>query len=419
MKMKLWEKIFIICNIIVILSIIGIYISRAVKYYKITNVIKENSKLVEILEKKVIYNGDGLYKEEENYYFKGKNVDNYVLYNNILYRIIGFDDNGIKLITNDTPTTLIYGTKDNYADSNIYNYLNNNYLNILNKEELVKSSWCNSNVDVNKYECTNNIDDYIGLISSKEYLNAGGKDSYLNNNTYFWLINSSLDNSKLYVNNEGTINNNYKNENDYYSYGVRPVIVLPISIQNYKGDGSIEKPYVLSSNSEIMISNHSVGTYVKIGEYTFRIISKEDEYTRLLLDSNLDKLSYNDAIKFINNEFISNIDSEILVKGKCYSNSYNIGNNYNLKNENETTAYACLPNIGDLFISEYDGIWLNTKYNNSLIYTISGSSIFADLKSSTNNVRPIINVKNELIISSGEGTKNNPLVVGGIDETNN
>ena len=53
MKMKLWEKIFIVLNIVVIIGIISFYAYRAVKYYKITNVIVEQSKLIDILDKTI------------------------------------------------------------------------------------------------------------------------------------------------------------------------------------------------------------------------------------------------------------------------------------------------------------------------------------------------------------------------------
>ena len=46
------------------------------------------------------------------------------------------------------------------------------------------------------------------------------------------------------------------------------------------------------------------------------------------------------------------------------------------------------------------------------MYTVSNDSLFADLTSNLNYVRPIINVKKDLIISGGKGTKSEPLVVG-------
>ena len=58
--MKRWEKIYIICNIVVIIFIISIYTYRMVYYYKKMNVVVKDSSLVDILENKVVYSGDGL-----------------------------------------------------------------------------------------------------------------------------------------------------------------------------------------------------------------------------------------------------------------------------------------------------------------------------------------------------------------------
>ena len=46
----------------------------------------------------------------------------------------------------------------------------------------------------------------IGLLSIKDYLNAGGKDGYLNNSEYFWTSNTS-ENKAYYVFSDGGINN--------------------------------------------------------------------------------------------------------------------------------------------------------------------------------------------------------------------
>ena len=120
--MKRWEKIYIICNIVVIIFIISIYTYRMVYYYKKMNVVVKDSSLVDILENKVVYSGDGLYKEDDNYYFKGKNVDNYVYYYGNLYRIVSVTNDGIKLISNDSVTSMVYGVNKVFSTSNIYKY---------------------------------------------------------------------------------------------------------------------------------------------------------------------------------------------------------------------------------------------------------------------------------------------------------
>lgn len=404
--MKRWEKIYIICNIVVIIFIISIYTYRMVYYYKKMNVVVKDSSLVDILENKVVYSGDGLYKEDDNYYFKGKNVDNYVYYYGNLYRIVSVTNDGIKLISNDSVTSMVYGVNKVFSTSNIYKYLNDTFSKTI--EGVKNSSWCNMNIDIDNYKCDEYIDGLIGLITTEEYLLSGGVNSYLNNGKYYWTINTS-DNKAYYVHSKGGINNNVSEE-DYYSYGVRPVFIIDRNIHNISGTGTSDDPYILTSNTMVDLGSHYVGSYVKINDKTFRILSIESDYVRLIYDGVLDKKTYSDSIKYINNKFISEY-KDILTLGKCVISEYSVGTNYLLK-ETSTNSYACLPNALDLFILDYNNIWLNTKYNNNLMYTVSNDSLFADLTSNLNYVRPIINVKKDLIISGGKGTKSEPLVVG-------
>ena len=69
--------------------------------------------------------------------------------------------------------------------------------------------------------------------------------------------------------------------------------------------------------------------------------------------------------------------------------------------------------MGELFIPDYKDIWLNTIQDkkNQLIYKTNNGSIIGDLKSSKNYLRPIIALKSDLIILSGNGTKENPYII--------
>ena len=196
-KMKNWEKTFILLSLSIIFTIMGIYMDRLIYYYKRTHYIKPDSILSEVIADQVhvVYSGDGLYKDEESetYYFSGKNVNNYLYYSGRLWRIISVDDVGIKIITENSQGSLVWGNNTNYGESNIYKWLNEDkYLNsIYNKDNLVKASWCNQEIDMNDYKCDETIDGTVGLLTTAEYIRAGGVDSYINNSTYFWTLNTS------------------------------------------------------------------------------------------------------------------------------------------------------------------------------------------------------------------------------------
>ena len=426
-RTKSWEKIFVTISIIAIIVIIGIYAYRTIYYYKKTNYTSPDAKLLEIITNQmdVVYSGDGLYKDKDtnNYYYHGKNTNNYLLYNGLLWRIINANDEGIKIITDSSLTSLVWGTNQNYDKSNIYKWLNEDVFikNISNNT--VTGNWCNTPIDLNNYKCNPDVSAKVGLITTEEYLKAGGVNSYLNNNTYFWTINESDDQKAYYVHSEGGINNEVSSGFNFYSYGVRPVIYLNKDISYISGEGTKEEPYITTNNQEIEINNHPIGTYVSYQGYNWRVMEIFDNYTKLILDGYLTnddkepiKLSYNKVNTYLNDKFLSKLNKDNLVKIDFIVTEYNNNYSYDYKSKKNTiSSYVGLPITSDLFITEYEKIWLNTYANTTqkLVYTSSGaSSLYADLENSENYLRPVIAIKNGLIIASGEGTKNNPFVLG-------
>ena len=170
-KLKRWEKWFIALNIVMILGFIGLYLGRAIYYYNKMNVIKPNDKLVEVIvtDNNITYTGDGLYAQDDFYYYRGKDVNNYVYYSGRLFRIVSISDS-IKLISNEIDTSLVWGYESNYQDSYINKWLNNEYYNSLtiNENDLSMVSWCNNFVDINNYSCNETIEENVGLLTTEE-----------------------------------------------------------------------------------------------------------------------------------------------------------------------------------------------------------------------------------------------------------
>ena len=273
-RIKKSEKIFVLLNIFVILVIIGYYAYRTIYYYKKEHHVEENITLKSKITKidNITYQGDGLYEKDDYYYFKGNDVNNYVYYSGRLYRIIDIN-NGIRMIEDNNITNLVWGMEERYNESLIHTWLNN-YLNTLKDYEyyLQKNTFCNSLVDVEKYACEEKIEDYVGLISIEDYLLVGGKNSYLNNETYYWTLNKDKDSKALYINKEGSINNYSSSDDNYFSYGVRPVITLKEEISYIDGNGSKNSPYIIEELGSAMLKDNSVGNYVKYRDELFRII---------------------------------------------------------------------------------------------------------------------------------------------------
>jgi len=178
-----------------------------------------------------------LKKIDNEHYFYGDTDNNYVTYSNILWRIIKVNDNNeIKLISDDFVTILAYGEDLEYNDSYINTWLNSNdsdntgiLENVFNKNYLVKDAICTDKVNDNKnITCKNkNSDNLIGNLSVYDYINAGGTNSYLNNETYFYLSTTNDNNEIWYVTNEGKVSTTDGKD----IYGVRPTITLKSNVR--------------------------------------------------------------------------------------------------------------------------------------------------------------------------------------------
>ena len=177
--------------------------------------------LNDVLISEEVFSGDGLYKVDDVYYFRGSDVDNYLLYSGRLFRIVGIDqDGGIKLIS-DEVNTVIYDGRDESVDSYVDDWLNNVYLDTLNQDYLTDTSVCSDYIDTN-ITCNDVLKENISSLSLYDYMQANDTESYLNNGSYFWLKSKKSDNTTWYVDPEG-ISSTTTNK---VSLGVRPVITL-------------------------------------------------------------------------------------------------------------------------------------------------------------------------------------------------
>ena len=418
-SLKRWEKIFIISSISIITIIFFIYLFRLIHYYRIEHVKYKVNTLIQEVTTNVTSTGDGLYiLDENNYYYKGINVSNYIWYSGNMYRIISVNDTNIKLISEDNLTTIAWGSESKFKDSYIYTWLDNTednngiYLNsIFNYSVYLKEfNYCNSSINSN---CLNKDTYLSSLLTRGEYLNAGGKLSYLNNESNYWIIDDTNEIEKAYVFREGGIGSE---KDSISSYGVRPVITINGNITNFEGKGTKEEPYVIIDDIDNTLISKKIGEYVTYNDYTFRILSKEENGIKLILDGVLPDVgvNYNEAINYINN-----FKGKFSKLGTCtyYNGTYGSTTKYDYKNvyNNKVDSNIGLPSIGDLFLSTELSYWLYNGYdvNNSLNYkTNTSSTIIADNRNSYNALRPVLCVSKDLNVISGKGTVESPFVLG-------
>ena len=235
--------------------------------------------------------GDGLYKdiyEDGKCTYKGINPNNYIKFNNEMWRIISIGaDNTIKIMRNESIGDMAFDTTGGtYGNSNwdrpadLKSYLNETYLPTItvNNDKIVSHTWSIGRVTNNNSDLAGQIISEngtqsqatsIGMITVSEYLRANTNteqcENYSLNNTnrttclttnwmynivpsrdYLWTISPNASNSYSvftvcgYSSNAGRLSSINAN----ISSGVSPVLYLTPSI-TLTGDGSSSNPYVI------------------------------------------------------------------------------------------------------------------------------------------------------------------------------
>ena len=227
----------------------------------------------------------GLYKMYENdkviYYYKGNVNNNFVKFNDEMWRIVRINEDGsIKIIKNDNTSDAISFSDDKTSDtagsyftSNVKNRLNGYYNEIVKNYEsmLVAQDYClnltvvrNDNYkiaetdkSINDYniviKCSDQNKSLIGVLSYNDAVLAGlnynvQHDNYLldTNNVNTWLSTSAGVNN---YNNDHYVwyldKNSIKDTSVSSENSIRPVINLKATL-NLVGSGTIEDPYIFS-----------------------------------------------------------------------------------------------------------------------------------------------------------------------------
>lgn len=371
-----------------------------------------------------------------NHYFKNKVDNNYVTYSNILWRIIRINaDNSVTLISENPLVSLAYKEEVNFKES----YLNK-WLNITEEEEntgileynlnnpdkyLLKNETCLDVVDKlsNQLCKTTYTDKYLGLMSTSDYVNTGAETSFINNNTKFYLSNTTDTNKIWYITDTNKVS--YSDGTDLI--GLRPVITVKGNINIVSGNGTLNSPYTFESEKGMF------GAYVKLGEDTWRIYQVNED-TINLVSNNLLELN-NEAIEriytnkgysynsnkwntlayYLNNTYLNSLSYKDKIELNNWANGYyGADNNYNYKEALTDTkdAYVGLLNITNIRLNnELKNYFLMTgsTKNGSLIYLASNNgTIYPTSSDEKNYVLPTITIKKELL-TKGEGTIDSPL----------
>ncbi len=449
-------RCLIIFNILFIVFLCGYYGYRAVYYYDLEHHSEPQVKtLSETMssEEHIVYAGDGLYPDGDGYRFIGQNVQNYVYYSGMLWRVINInEDSSITMITEENVTSLVWGYDTNkFEGSYIDEWLNPKegvehsgyfYNHLSNPDNfLVTQTTCVDVVAKAKEGCNQTYTHgKVGLLSMSDYLKAGGTNSYLNNHTYFWTSNGSEDGKVWYVFDKGGFNNLSSSGDNYYSYGVRPVITINGKTALKAGTGTVDDPYMIETLNYKDLKTTTSGQYVNYANALWRIVDVEADKVKVVLedtlkneegnikkafssDSNVfDTTNWDNIAYYLNNEYVSTLDTATYqVEGTWYTGAYNSNTKFDYKQTygSSVNSYVGLLHMGELFlhdITSYSTLTPSNDYEQTVITINEEGMIYSDLNTSELNIRPAVYLKSNLSITSGNGMKNTPFIIGGPTE---
>ena len=426
------QKLFSFISLIFILTCCIWYGGRAVYFYMETH---KTTKTKEItLTKKLMTGNKNLKKKNEEYYYYQNADNNYIIYSNLVFRILKITkDDKLVLISDEPITNLAMGTESTYKESNIINWLNTNTtkknsgileknLNDPNKY-LVENKTCTDSLDdIKKLTCNDISNEKISLLTINDYINTGSTKSFINNGNTTYLANTNSEKEKWLIDEDGKLTT----DDGSGIYGVKIVITLKENTNLKSGDGSINDPYKFEED------NTYFGSYIKLDDDIWRVYSEEDDTLKLSLNDYLkeqgEALTYiyssnnsfhNDTIYgslayYLNKTYLNNLSYKDSIITNNYSNGYYTSDeDYDYSSALESKADTKVSNlsIGDVILNNsLDGYFLATGlYNKSDYVYIAKKNGNTDTIKVTKEAKivPCISInKNKL--TKGSGTKDDP-----------
>ena len=226
--------------------------------------------------------GDGLYKdayEEGRYFYKGKNVNNYITFNNETWRIVSIEpDKTIKIMKDTSIGNRAWDSSNSNnwkRPADLNTYLNGSYLtgtlNATAQSQIVPKDWSIGRVTYDNNDLADQINDEksttwngkVALVTVSEYLRSNSNQSscgtfsknndnsstcknttWMYINDYWWTLSPDAGNSNnvFFVDSVGYVsfNSAYVTNN-----AVRPAVYLSSEVKITGGDGSQSNPYTL------------------------------------------------------------------------------------------------------------------------------------------------------------------------------
>ncbi|MGE5455887.1 MAG: hypothetical protein ACM3O4_02105 [Ignavibacteriales bacterium] len=185
----------------------------------------DNFELLKGIKAQIVTSGDGLYKIDDDIYrYQGYNVNNYLKYSNMLWRIMEISNNGMKMVSENAITSM------KFEKNNIYNYLNEKFYNVLNKDLKKKIELLSIN-DI--------VSSSISSCKVINYISCPDKSYLMSESTWLKDVNEE---KGWYLYTDGNIYlDNVDDEKN-----VRAVVNLNENIKVVGGNGTSNSPFIIN-----------------------------------------------------------------------------------------------------------------------------------------------------------------------------
>ena len=407
--------------------------------------------------------------DPEQTFITGTDPNNYIWYSGKLWRAVSIDssDNSVKLVTQWNISSLPYNAENNTAFKGSYmeQWLNDTSVdgflgNLREPDKFIKtdSVWnATMTTETTKPEKTTMVTDAVGLLNIYEYTmsykNATYSTGYLYNGLWWWTLTPYSTSDVCSVH----INGNSSRNRPMNSYGSRPSINLKSAVKIIDGDGTVDNPYRLQGDNDnptgALLSTRYSGEYISFGtgeNNLYRIVSHENgtgtkitsaiplkdsgNYKAMSFGSNVTFSKDNTIGTFLNGDYLTSgtyltrdqvnmiEDNTIWYLGTVGNASYKVAKYQDTTGSNlttsTTTAKVGLLRIGELMAGQFDKggntttYWTLTPYSTSDVRNVyNGGNGYHNMPTNSHGPRPSMNLKSNVIITGGKGTKSSPFVI--------
>ena len=407
------------------------------------------------------------YDDGDDTFITGTDPNNYIWYSGKLWRAVSVNNEAktTKLVTNNA-TAIPYSSGSGiYEASFVRKWLNDTSVdgflyNLRDPEKfiVVDAVWdatMNSS-DLGNIEKPNGksiVTDAVGLLNTYEYQSVCNTTTfsscYLSSASLSYTLTPYNDTSINYVSSSGI---NALNPTEQ-AYSVDPSVNLKNDIKIVGGNGTENSPYRLAGDNDnnlsgALLNERYSGEYIKFGKgdnNLYRIVSHENGIgTKIVSNDSITALVFNynrtaafsttsTIGSFLNNDYLnpengyltSEQVSMIEDNTTWYLGGVGDGEDYklakyangtdNVYTTDVTTAKVGLARVGELVSFNYYGSWTLTPYytiSNNIVQLSYGTQLYGyTVYTSAYGVMPVLNLKQNVVITGGDGTKNNPFTL--------